>query len=486
MHLRLFKRIFIVGLLTYLFVSQTVAQPINQPRRLAPGVLTEIPSNIQERETFSGPKKLEHLPTIQFTPNYVAKSETLFERSKLVTFRRPVWELDFAFKPLRMTVASIPQANGKLRRVPILYMVYRIRNNGKALRQTEQPDGSFRSEEVNVASLSGHPTAQRFVPRFVLEGWVYNADTREYEKKTYMDQIIPGALRTIQDREIIPPAKPMLRDENGKPVLGPDGKPLLLLNSAQIAQVNPIPVTTETDDNSVWGVVTWKGWDPAAVNNPAIKQGLDPRVDYMSIYIQGLTNAFRYSESVDGKSNYTQKTLQLNWWRPGDSFNEADDRIYYGVPLVKDQRKQVKILGLYQVPGPSLSVFETTEVATPPALIRPSQTTGPGTGERTNLVRHLFDVELPVNAKLEVPTRLQLDDPGKLPASVLQEFAAVGIEVPADTRLTTETPKNIWSCSVTVDGQKRFFRLFYEPRYWDIYQDRVEFRGRVEHLWVYR
>ena len=228
MYRRHINRFIAAGLLTLLLASQAFAQPVEQPRRLAPGILTEIPSAAQPRETFTGPVSLRHLETIDFTPNYSSKEQTLFEKSKLITFRRPIWNLDFAFKPLRMTVASIPQATGKLQRKPILYMVYRIRNGGTALRQTQQADQSFKSEEVNIASLAGHPTAQRFMPHIVLVGWIYNPETRKYEKREYLDRIIPGALRTIQDREIIPAgAKPMLNDQDGKPVLGPDGKPLI-------------------------------------------------------------------------------------------------------------------------------------------------------------------------------------------------------------------------------------------------------------------
>lgn len=452
----------LVGLFTLILASPALAQPDYGPRRLAPGVLTELSSAPRPSETLTGPIHLKELPTFDFKPNFSPKEETLFERSKAVTFRRSIWSLDFAFKPLRMAVANVPQPSGKLARRQIVYMVYRIRNDGTALRQAQQADGTFRTEEVALSS-AGSTTKPRFIPHFVLAGTFYNEKTGKYETQEYLDRVMPGALRTILDREIIPPAKPMLKDQDGKPLLGPDGKPLILLNSGQISRVYPLPVTTETEDNSVWGVVTWE---------------IDPRIDYLAVFVQGLSNAFQRAESVDGKVMHRRKTLQLCFWRPGDSWEEAQDRIYFGVPLVKDQQKQARIMGFYQVPGPSLAIDETVEVISAPVV--PG-----GTGELTNLNRHLTTVEIPIDGNLEVPYRIQLDD-GKLPAIVKQALAGVGIALPDSPRITTETPRNLWHFEATVDGKKRLFRVRYDPQFWNVFKGRVEFRERVEHFWVYR
>ena len=66
-----------------------------QPARpLAPGVLTVIEPDIQHEETVSGPLELveivKGLPTMDWQPNYDAKSRTAFERAKLVTLRRQI------------------------------------------------------------------------------------------------------------------------------------------------------------------------------------------------------------------------------------------------------------------------------------------------------------------------------------------------------------------------------------------------------------
>jgi hypothetical protein len=97
-------------------------------------------------------------------------------------------------------------------------------------------------------------------------------------------------------------------------------------------QTIAIPKSTETDDKPIWGIATW--------------ENVDPRVDYFSVQVQGLTNAFRV-ESVDGKKLYRRKTLQLNFWRPGDTLDEIADKIRFGVPALADPARQIKILQTY-------------------------------------------------------------------------------------------------------------------------------------------
>ena len=57
--------------------------------------------------------------------------------------------------------------------------------------------------------------------------------------------------------------------------------------------------------------------------------------------IEGLTNAYRW-EDPEGAWNdgdppgtgrtFTTKTLQLNFWRPGDEFDPHEDEIRFGIP----------------------------------------------------------------------------------------------------------------------------------------------------------
>jgi len=169
-------------------------------------------------------------------------------------------------------------------------MVYHVKNNGGQLTPVRKPDGTW------VVEKTSEPVT--FSPQFVLEASEY--------KKAYLDRLVPVAIPVIQQKE----------DPKRK-----------LLSSIEIA-AKPIPVSTERVDNSVWGVATW--------------EDLDPRIDYFSIYVQGLTNAYKWVDPPVAKVNstdppgtgstMTQKTLVLNFWRPGDEYLEHERIIQYGVP----------------------------------------------------------------------------------------------------------------------------------------------------------
>ena len=83
---------------------------------------------------------------------------------------------------------------------------------------------------------------------------------------------------------------------------------------------------------TAWGIVTW--------------EDVDPRTKWFSVYVEGLTNAYRWD---DGKGAFTEKdfgkeskigkgrrpwrkVLKLNFWRPSDEYFEHEREIRYGVP----------------------------------------------------------------------------------------------------------------------------------------------------------
>src|SRR5687767_1343943 len=97
-------------------VAQRSAAPKDRFRRIAPGIETTIPIDWDATETRSVHDLVDILhrfPDLEWTPNYVPKTATLFEKSKQVSFRRPIWNLEFTFKPLRMIRVDVPQADGK-------------------------------------------------------------------------------------------------------------------------------------------------------------------------------------------------------------------------------------------------------------------------------------------------------------------------------------------------------------------------------------
>jgi hypothetical protein len=269
------------------------AAPKKGPYRvLAPGVEITIAPDRQEDDTFSSHDVIEILngiPNLKWTPKTEPTTATLRDMATATVFRHNIWYLEFTFQPVRMIWVDVPQPTGKMQRKLIWYLVYRVKNNGHHSKPVRKPDGTY---EVETAD---YPV--KFVPQFVLESPDY--------KKAYLDRLIPVAVPVIEQKE----------DPNRK-----------LLNSVQIS-AKPIAVSTERADNSVWGVATW--------------ESVDPRVDYFSISIQGLTNAYKWTDQPaefkmgdpPGKGRVlTEKTLVLNFWRPGDEFVEDQRVIRYGSP----------------------------------------------------------------------------------------------------------------------------------------------------------
>lgn len=282
--------------------SQTV-------RKLAPGVLTVIAPEPQEDETNQGPLTLGNVTKLNWTPNFTAPSETIQAKASRVIIRHNVWNLELAFKPMRMVYVDIPQPTGKMQRKLIWYMVYRVRNLGGHLNPVPAADNTYKPELVDQVLNAGAAEPSdtiRFFPHFVLESPEVG--------KSYLDRIIPVAKPLIELREM---------------------RGAKLHNSVEISQVS-IPVVARDGGPGVWGLVTW--------------EDVDPRIDFFSIYIQGLTNAFRLGPSATGGIAQQMKTLQLNFWRPGDTEDEHEGEIRYGVPAVTDPTEQAALCARYNIP----------------------------------------------------------------------------------------------------------------------------------------
>jgi hypothetical protein len=314
----------LLGIAALPIVAQDPA-PV-KTRALAEGVLTIIPPSPEEEEMFSGPRPLIEVPAsipgLEYTPNYESKSTTVFDRAQATILRRTIWNLEFAFKPLRMIEVEVPRPDGRLERKLIWYMVYRVKNNGQHWKPKEVKEvvsdiehTTYTKELTNEVEVFGRTgTSLRFFPKFVLQ-------SREQDVQ-YLDKVIPAALEPIRRREF-------------------PGIDQQLYDSLTISEV-PIELSDATRDRSVWGVVTF--------------EDVDPRMDYFSLYVQGLTNAYKY-EDPDGAfkagdppgtgRRLLHKTLQLNFWRPGDTVNQREDEIRFGVRLEADPAEQERILKLY-------------------------------------------------------------------------------------------------------------------------------------------
>jgi hypothetical protein len=273
------------------------ATPPEGYRRLVPGIETTVPIQWDPTETvsFSNIVEILSIPELNWTPQTVSKAQTVYAQATRHPLRREVWNLEFSFLPMRMIRVDLPEG-GKLRPTMVWYMVYRVTNRGGHLRPTQKEDGTWDIEKVD------HPVS--FTPSFTLH-------TPEL-RKSYRDKVLPLAIDPIRRRE----------DPRRE-----------LLNSAQMMQ-QQIEVTTKTQDNSVWGVATWEsGFESGDM--------VDPRTDFYSIYVAGLSNAYRFADPAGAYKPgaapatgrlYRRKMLQLNFWRPSDEFSTAETEIYLGAP----------------------------------------------------------------------------------------------------------------------------------------------------------
>ena len=234
-----------------------------------------------------------------------------YDWAKTIEFRHDIWAFDFTFKPVRMVEVDVPAPGGKLQKKLVWYLIYRIKNPGVIWHveptKYADPDKKVTPKagvefDFDVAGQDAlidgkvevledrRDAALRFMPTFLL----FSRDAEI--GKQYLDRIIPASLQPIAQREDpIRFAKTPLRNT--------------------VDMSGEIPASTPEEDKSVWGVATW--------------QDVDPRTDFFSIYIQGLTNA-HVRKYVPGKGWwYAQKTLRLDFRRPGDEFLEDESEIRY-------------------------------------------------------------------------------------------------------------------------------------------------------------
>ncbi len=281
--------------------------------RFAPGTVTAIPPQPTAQETFTGPITLRDFidahPEIawkapDFTdgrPHSDPRTRTLPEMAQQVILRREVYCLEFSFKPLRQIYVDVPQPNNRMQRKLIWYMVFRVRYLGGDLRAA--PDSTTDSPYGRIEAISYQ--SRRFIPLVVL--------ANQASGKEYLDRILPAVKSKIAMREKITAP---------------------LYNTVEISAV-PIPRSTDPAAPGVWGLATW--------------EDVDPSIDFFSVYVSGLTNAFERQEDADGNVTFLKKTLQLNFYRPGDAIRQIDDEIRFGIPAYTNEQEQAYILRQYDI-----------------------------------------------------------------------------------------------------------------------------------------
>ena len=205
-------------------------------------------------------------------------------------------------------------------------------------------------------------------------------------------------------------------------------------------------MATNEVDPGVWAVAIW--------------EGVNPNIDYVSVQVSGLSNARRLKDP-ETKASFA-KTLQLNFWRPGDAVGQRRDQLSYGIPLVDDANEQIRICKFYQLPGPMLRTYLNRKAVKRKVLI----------GE----------IDANVNLETFKSTLTEGLNAGNLPAALTQPIAKAGIDLPAGAALTTVIPGRKWSFSN--EGQEYIIQL--EPQFWEPDFGQIRFIKTLDYLWIYR
>ncbi len=264
-------------------------------RALTPGVLTLIPPDTAIDDPLqrgSLVEVTEGLAALQWVPKRGATNTTLVSRAVRVEYPRDIWCLEFTFKPPRTIAVDVPAGDGKMRRTSVLYLVYRVKNvGGRRVVTSPRPEAPGELDPVE-RTVESFEKPVRFLPQLVLEtreGIAEGEGISSY--RAYLDRLMPSAMDAIRQRE--DPAR-------------------VLLDSASISAEEIAP------GEERWGVAIW--------------EAIDPRIDYFSIYVRGLTNAIRWRKR-EGRNiqpndppgehiEQTLKSLRLDFWRPGDMASE--------------------------------------------------------------------------------------------------------------------------------------------------------------------
>ena len=432
MHFRF--AIAIVASFSLLIVDTSVAQDTKSKVDRRPTVnriLTVVKPEIEPAEALSPPRDLRKPVVKEYVPKLFSPSKTLTSLKKDIVSRIDVGCLEFTYKPLRMLEVDVPQKSGKMQRKVVTYLIYRIRNRGDHYthKKFTAEDGTEQYRLEKVDQISGDANTDNFNAHFVLEGWAQNLRTRTYQKKAYLDRFLPEVVKQIEayDKTI--------------------GK---LHDSISISKVK-IPVEKDDNAKGVWGVAIW--------------EDVDPKINYMSVYVRGLTSAHRVHQLQDDSKKYLHKTLQLNFWRKDDEFDVESEAIVTGIPLSSSLREQSAICRFYHLPGPIVKVSEFD----------------PHTNRESYLFKVVSDYDRKFNSYLQVGLKK-----GEIPKEIKDNFAKFGVAIPAGVRLTEKIEGQRWEF-VTNKGERKIgYRLDFEPNTWRKKGDGVEILKPVDNFWIYR
>ncbi len=280
-------------------------------RKLGPGVLTVVPPDRSVDDVW---QRLDLHELAQgrgeaWDPDHAPSHETLIGMARDRQFLRDIWCLEFAYKPPRTIEVEVLSDDRTLARQRVWYLVYRVRNLLPVVEGDDEPPqpGSgrrivFPKDAKGRDDLSRPQTEPvklpiTFEPQFIFE--THEALARSeglLEHRDFLDRLVPTALEPISRREGIPPDQ--------------------LYDSVSIAE-RPIQPGEER-----WGVAVW--------------QGVDPRIDFFTIFVYGLTNSLKWRHDVELVTDiehapkYERRQLEclrLDFYHPGDAVGDGPDEV---------------------------------------------------------------------------------------------------------------------------------------------------------------
>jgi len=353
------RRIVFTVLLVFsaVILNTNLCDSLRAQNLLGPGVLTTVSPDINYDETYTRQAAVEFLANETKLDDRLEQN-VLFDRKQWadeIRFRRDIWCLEFQYKPIRTIWVDIPTKNGVERKL-VLYMVYSVTNAGERSairtaidRKIEFPvhktmevatctcdfcvqdvgnspgntPGS-KKYEVNTPPLLRNQSGSfkpepiqipiQFAPQFILASdnilksaeTIVDQDTGDITTKVqrteavFFDQIIPIAIARIAERE------KMEKLESTVSIAGKTIQP----------------------NETVWGVATWIAGDAIGPDKDITD------MNFFSVYIRGLTNAYKWEKTAYRKGDptgsgreLTPKVLKLNFSRPGDTnVRDMNDR----------------------------------------------------------------------------------------------------------------------------------------------------------------
>ena len=237
-------------------------------------------------------------------PSHAPSHETLVGLASDRQFLRDVWCLEFSYRPPRTIEVDVPGENLEIQKERVWYLLYRVRNIavdenadvasglGGSTRQVVFEKDEEGNDDLTRPTTKFVNQSIHFEPHFVFE--THEALSRDeglLEHQDHLDRLVSSAIVPISRREKI--------------------RPDMLHDSVSISE-RPIQPGEER-----WGVAIW--------------QDIDPRIDFFTVFIYGLTNSIRWRHDAEFETDlehapeYERRELEclrLDFYHPGDAVHD--------------------------------------------------------------------------------------------------------------------------------------------------------------------